>query len=296
MREDKPRVSIITPTYNREGFIGEAVESVLSQTFADFELLIVDDGSTDSTEERLTPYREDPRVKYFQQENQGQSIARNLALQHAQGEFICFLDSDNAWVPDKLEKQLAVFERTPEVEVVYGDIITIDESGNELSRDNMARHSGFVAFQMLKDNFVSMNTAMARRRCFDELGGMGGKRRVADDYDLWLRFSARYRFRYIPEYFAYYRVMGDQISSDKSGRFESNEAIIHDFRRQFPDVLPKAQFDEAFAFFYARKARYLAGVGRRGQALRSILTALSYRPFYKAPWRSLAAVILKGRP
>lgn len=295
MQENKPKVSIITPTYNRERFIGEAVESVLDQTFADFELLIVDDGSTDSTVERLRQYREDPRVQYFHQENQGQSIARNHALQHARGEFICFLDSDNAWVPDKLERQFAAFEETPDVDVVYGDIITIDEAGTELSRDNMRRHSGFIALQMLKDNCVSMNTAMARRRCFDELGGMSGKRRVADDYDLWLRFSARYRFRYIPEYLAYYRVMDDQISSDKSGRFESNEAIIHDFRKEFPDVLPKAQFDEAFAFFYARKARYLANSGNRSQALRSIATALAYRPIYKAPWRSLAAVILKGR-
>ena len=292
---DRPLVSVITPTYNRADFIGQAVQSALDQTYGHFEHLIVDDGSTDHTREVLAPFLEDERVQYFQQENQGQSVARNLALKHAKGEFICFLDSDNAWLPEKLATQLAVFSESPEVDVVYGDNITINESGGELSRENMRRYSGSIAFQMLKDNCVSMNTAMARRRCFDDMGGMSGKRRVADDYDLWLRFSARYQFRYLPEYFAYYRVMEDQISSDKRARFDSNEAIIRDFRERFPDALPTKHFDEAFAFFYTRKARYLATTRERLEALKTLGRAFRYQPLSLPPWRSLAAILLKRR-
>ncbi|PAU81201.1 glycosyl transferase [Halovibrio salipaludis] len=288
-----PRVSVITPTYNRADFIGEAVQSVMDQDYTDFELLIVDDGSTDNTREVLQPWLQDERVHYIQQANQGQSHARNRAIEQARGEFICFLDSDNAWVPGKLSMQVALLDEHPEVDVVYGDNIFINEAGAETSRQNMKRYSGFIAFQMLKDNCVAMNTTMARRRCFDEMGGMSGKRRVADDYDLWLRFSARYRFHYMPEYLAYYRVMEQQISSDKTARFETNEAIIRDFRDQFPDVLPRKRFDEAFAFFYTRKARYLAASGQRGLAWREILTALRYRPFSRVAWRGLAAITVK---
>tara|TARA_R110000850_G_scaffold264954_2_gene394288 strand:- start:5781 stop:6671 length:891 start_codon:yes stop_codon:yes gene_type:complete len=295
MLKDEPLVSIITPTYNRADFIAEAVQSVLDQTYPNFEHLIVDDGSTDNTREVLSPFLADPRFRYFDQENQGQSVARNLALEHARGEFVCFLDSDNVWLPIHLASQLAAFQETPDVDIVCGDGITIDEQGNELSRKNIKRHSGYIAFQMLKDNCVGMNTTLARRKCFDEMGGMSGKRRVADDYDLWLKFSSRYRFRYVPRYLAYYRVMDDQISSNKAARFETNESIIQDFRQNYPEALTEAQFDEAFAFFYSRKARYLAQSGYRWLAIRNIAKALKYRPFYRAPWRSLAAIVLKGR-
>ncbi|MDX1590157.1 MAG: glycosyltransferase [Oleiphilaceae bacterium] len=290
---EQPLVSVITPTFNRAGFIGEAVQSVLDQTVTQLELIVVDDGSTDDTRAVLASLMADPRLRYFYQPNQGQSVARNLALSHARGDFICFLDSDNVWPRDKLATQLEVFREHPQVDVVYGDIITIDEQGHEISRKNMRRHSGHIVFPMLKDNCVSMNTTMARKSCFDEMGGMSGQRRVADDYDLWLKFSARYRFYYRPEYLAYYRVMKDQISSDKTRRFETNEAIIRDFRRDYPQALPAAQFNEAFAFFYTRKARYLAETRQYGRAFASLTKAIQYRPFYRAPWRALGAILLK---
>ena len=253
MSANTPLISIITPTYNRADFIAEAVESVLAQTYPHFEFLIVDDGSIDHTDKVLEPYLNDERIRLFRQENQGQSVARNVALDEAQGEFICFLDSDNYWPAAKLEQQVRIFEQFPTTDVLYGDNVIINEAGEELSRNNMARYSGRIAPQMVKDNCVAMNTTMARRQCFDELGGMSGKRRVADDYDLWLRFSAKYEFRYEPEYWAWYRVMEDQISSDKTRRFQVNEQIIHDFRRDFPDAMSPREFDEGFAHFYIRK-------------------------------------------
>lgn len=292
--ESNPLVTVITPTYNRADFLPEAIEGVLAQTFGDFELLVVDDGSTDNSPEIIADYEaRDGRIRSFRQENQGQSVARNRALSAARGEFICFLDSDNYWPSEKLEQQIAVFKAHPAVDVIYGDTITIDKESREKSRHNMTRYSGHIAKWMLRDNCVSMNTAMARRKCFDQMGGMSGQRRVADDYDLWLKFSAWYQFLYVPEYWAYYRVMDDQISSDKTARFDSNEAIIHDFRRLYPEAVSEHDFNAGFAFFYVRKARYLASVGRKREAFGALFKALGYRPFGKVVWRGVASIALR---
>lgn len=293
MSANQPLVSVITPTYNRADFIGEAVESVLSQTYPNFEFLIVDDGSEDNTAAVLEPYLADRRVKLFRQDNQGQSIARNLALAEATGEFICFLDSDNYWPLDKLEKQVRVFEQHPDTDVLYGDNVIINELGQEISRKNMSRYSGRIARHMIKDNCVAMNTTMTRRHCFNQMGGMSGKRRVADDYDLWLRFSAQFLFRYEPEYWAWYRVMEDQISSDKTRRFRVNEEIIRDFRRDFPQALSAKEFDAGFAHFYLRKGRYLGSVGSKADGLKEIARAIRYDPMEFNVWRALFAVMLK---
>ena len=285
-------ISIITPTYNREAFLPAAIESVLAQSYKEFELIIVDDGSTDNSRELINAYADkDPRVKYLYQENQRQSVARNYALSIAKGDFICFLDSDNYWPHDKLEKSLKAFEQHPEADIVYGDCITIDEQGNELHRNNMRRYSGNIAALLLKDNFVSMNTTMTRRKCFNEMGGMSGKRRVADDYDLWLKFSARYRFQYIPEFLAYYRVMENQISSNKKLRFETNEKIILDFLAAFPDAVSKYEKKAGLTAFYTRKARHYAASDKK-EAYKAIRIALGINPFSLGVWRSFAKIVV----
>jgi glycosyltransferase involved in cell wall biosynthesis len=285
-------ISIITPTYNREAFLPAAIESVLAQSYKEFELIIVDDGSTDNSRELINAYADkDPRVKYLYQENQRQSVARNYALSIAKGDFICFLDSDNYWPHDKLEKSLKAFEQHPEADIVYGDCITIDEQGNELHRNNMRRYSGSIAALLLKDNFVSMNTTMTRRKCFNEMGGMSGKRRVADDYDLWLKFSARYRFQYIPEFLAYYRVMENQISSNKKLRFETNEKIILDFLAAYPDAVSEYEKKAGLTAFYTRKARHYAASDKK-EAYKAIRIALGINPFSLGVWRSFAKIVV----
>lgn len=285
-------ISIIMPTYNRESFLPVAIESVIAQSYKEFELIVVDDGSTDNSRELINTYAEtDSRIKYLYQENQRQSVARNYALSIARGEFICFLDSDNYWPVDKLEKSIQAFKQYPEADIIYGDCITIDEHGNELHRHNMRRYSGRVAALLLKDNFVSMNTTMTRRKCFDEMGGMSGKRRVADDYDLWLKFSARFYFQYIPEFLAYYRVMENQISSNKKLRFETNEQIILDFLAVYPDAVNKQEEKNGLAAFYIRKARHYAASDKK-EAYSAICTALRIDLFSFGVWRSFVKVLI----
>lgn len=285
-------VSVITPTYNRARFLPDAVSGVLAQSFHDLELIIVDDGSEDDTRSRIDPFLSDERVRYFYQQNQGQSHARNYALRQATGNFIAFLDSDDLWCADKLERQLASFEAHPWVDIVHGDESIIDEDGAVTSFKNMKRYSGHISRYLLADNSVSIATALVRRRCFDEMGGFDTSIGVADDYELWLRFSARYSFHYKPGIVASYRVMKDQISSDKRKRFAANELIIKRFLKQYGDVLASDDQRWGLARFYCRKARYLASVGERGKALGSLFMAYRNAPMNLVVWRALYRVLV----
>ena len=286
-------ISVVMPTYNRADFLGEAIDSVLAQTYPHLELHVVDDGSTDSTESLINEqYGADPRVHYYRQTNQGQSVARNVGLAHAKGQYIAFLDSDNRWMDHRLETQLAVFAERPAVDIVYGDNISIDEQGNEISRKNMRRHSGRIMALLLQDNFISFNTTLTKRKCFDELGGFDESFRVADDYELWLRFSTTFVFEYMPVYLGYYRVMRDQISSDKTRRFASNERAIRGVLEAFPGVLGRNEVNRGWAAFYRRKGNYHAGNGEPRAALSCFASALKWEPGSKATWRAVGSAVI----
>ncbi len=287
-----PSVSVLMPTFNRAKFLPEAIDSVLSQTYADLELLIVDDGSEDNTTSVLEPFLRDERVRYFYQDNQGQSYARNVGLKHAMGDFVAFLDSDDIWKPEKLEKQLAVVRAHPDADIVHGDEEIIDEQSAVTSLLNMARYSGRITRYLLADNSVSITTALVKRRCFDEMGGFDTSVGVADDYELWLRFSARYRFHYEPGIVASYRVMDDQISSDKRRRLAANEMIIRNFLTKYGDQLDRKDKRWGLARFYCRSARYFASVGERGTAMNSLLMAFRSAPLDLVVWRALYRVMV----
>lgn len=289
-------ISIITPTYNRASYLPETIRSALAQTYTNFELIIVDDGSEDDTCSVLEPFLADTRVRYFYLRNQGQSVARNAGIAQSSGGLIAFLDSDDIWQPDKLEKQVAVFEAYPNVDIVHGDEAMIDEHSELISVKNMARYSGFITRQLLADNSVSITTVLVKRRCFEEMGCFDVSVGVADDYELWLRFSARYRFHYEPGIVASYRVMANQISSDKRRRFEANELIIRRFLARYGDVLSVGERRWGLARFYCRKARYMASVGERIEAFGAIMRAFSAAPLDSVVWRALYRTLVPKFP
>ncbi|MDL0429704.1 glycosyltransferase [Marinobacter sp. TBZ242] len=292
MSNENPLVSIITPTFNRSDYLPEAIDSVLGQTYQNFELVIIDDGSTDGTKALMNAYLEDQRIRYIYQSNQGQSVARNKGIAESNGEFICFLDSDNAWCPNKLDRSIMEFRNFPEADIVYGDIILIDEKSVEIGKSNMKRHSGKITFHLLKDNFISMNTTMTRKKCFDELGCFNESDRIAEDYELWLRFSTRFEFRYIPEFLGYYRIMEDQISSDKKQRFLGNERLLLDFIAQYPDAVTSKQRRRGLSHFYIRKARYEISIKSFRGAFSDITKGIKYYPWWQGPWRALAKLLV----
>lgn len=288
-----PLISVIIATYNRRDYIVEAVQSALQQSYPQLEVIIVDDGSTDDSRALIEQHFAcDPRVAYHYQENNKRAAAFNLGLQFAKGEFIAILDSDNRWLPHRLEAGYNALLTNPHYDIVYGDNILINEQGQEISRKNMHRYSGYITPHLMRDNCVSINTALVPRRCYDQLGPMDSSCKRADDYELWLRFSTAYRFLYIPEFMAEYRVMEDQLSTDKRGRFAATEQILKNFQRRFPSALSQQQFRQGWAFFYTRKARYYASVGDTREALKSMLRAMTFNPLGKTTWRSLAAIVL----
>ena len=198
--ERKPRVSVVIPAYNAGAFIAETLESVLAQTYQDFEIIIADDGSTDDTAERVKPFLSDPRVRYAWGENGGVARARNRGMALARGEFIAFLDADDLWPKDKLEKQIAIMDAHPEIGLLCGDTAQFDEDGIWCRSWFAEKGLGPVFFgsevlvtdafaRLLDVTFVSMGTVLLRKEIVDKIGGFDESFRVVEDGDLYLRVA-----------------------------------------------------------------------------------------------------------
>jgi glycosyltransferase involved in cell wall biosynthesis len=294
MNPHSPLVSVITPTYNRASLLPLAVRSVLEQTHANLEMIVVDDGSTDDTPRVLEALRTDGRVITHRQTNSGQSVARNAGLQLARGNFVCFLDSDNLWFPDKLERQLAYLAEHPEIDVCYGEMQRIDENGTVIgTRPSMKRHSGIIWPQLLLDNFVTFNTSMVRRSALTAIGGFDERVRVGDDYDLWLRMSVSAQFAYTGEVFGQYRVMRDQISSDKERRFLSNQQMIQRFIERNRELVSPEYERTVWATFYRRRARHRHRAGRTRDAWRDLGAAFRIQPGSVETARTAASLLVR---
>jgi len=211
-----PKVSVIIPTYNSARYITAAVESVLAQTFTDYELIVVDDGSTDETRQVLQQY--EGKLTYIYQENQGRSAARNTGIGAASGDYIAFLDSDDLWLPKKLECQVPILDHHPAVALVYSQLLYIDSRGNPVRfrgkwvyGDDESR---IIIADRCKDLFLGCvvsgggSNAVVRRSLLDEVGLFDEALSYPEDWDLWLRLSRKGPFAYIPEPLGYYRVYG----------------------------------------------------------------------------------------
>ncbi len=194
---NSPKISVIVPTYNRAYQLKETLCSVLTQTYQDFELIVVDDGSIDDTSKVV---KEFPRVKYLAlKENYGVSIARNEGLASAKGKYICFLDSDDLWDQKKLKIQFCWMEDNTDCQVCYTDEIWI-RNGVRVNQMNIHRkYSGDIYLHCLPLCIVSPSSAMLRIGLFNEIGGFDESLPACEDYDLWLRISMKYEFELINE-------------------------------------------------------------------------------------------------
>ncbi len=183
-----PEVSVIIPTYNRADLLPQAVESVLSQSYTDFELIVVDDGSTDSTQEVISEHR---KLKYLFQENLGVSAARNQGIRMARGRYICFLDSDDLWLNDKLKEQIRLMRDHPEIRVSYTDEIWMREGKRVNPGKRHRKYSGWILKRLLPLCLISPSSVMIERGVFAEVGLFDESLPVCEDYDLWLRIGSR---------------------------------------------------------------------------------------------------------
>ncbi len=184
-----PLVSVIIPTFNRATWVREAVDSVLAQTFRDFELIVVDDGSTDTTREGLGLYGDRLRVVY--QTRQGVSAARNRGLEMAAGKWLAFLDSDDLWLPQKLETQVDFLNRNPRAEICQTEEIWIRHGRRVNPKKKHRKPSGDIFAPSLSLCLVSPSAVMLKMSLLKEVGFFDQSLPACEDYDLWLRISCR---------------------------------------------------------------------------------------------------------
>lgn len=226
-----PRVSVITPTFNCATFIERALNSVMAQTFRDYEIVVIDDGSTDGTREFLAPWRD--RINYFYQPNGGLAHARNVAVSRSRGELLAYLDADDLWRPQKLQRQVEFMDTHPECGLLHTDLTIIDDNDRVLTEKWYAE-SGYVPAQGLRlldfinNNNMQVPSIMERRECYDAVGGFDERFRRIEDYLHWFQVVLKgYSVGYLDEPLALYRRRTGSLSRDSAAM---SQALIDVFR------------------------------------------------------------------
>lgn len=283
----KPKVSVIIPTYNRADLIVQAIDSVLAQNYQPIEIIVIDDGSTDDTQAAIRKYTEINSLIFLRQCNQGQSVARNLGLDRASGDFVCFLDSDNAWLPNKLSTQADCLSQHPEIDVVYGDIRLINQNGDDLGPNTITRYSGYIWRELLTSNCVSMNTVMLRRKALPQQPVFDPTLRAGEDYDLWLRIATTSKFKYLRQEMALYRIEGNRVSNNDDRAFSANLKSIREFFSHNSDKLSSREQRRILATFFRQKSYFSFYNGNPRAGLIRIIRSLYANPFNLAGWKIL---------
>jgi len=225
-----PKVSIVVPSYNRAEFLEATLQSIQNQSFKDFELIFIDDGSTDNTEELVKKIAaDDPRIKYHKQKNSERAVARSYGLSLASAELLCLVDSDDLWYEDKLEKQIAIMDANPDVIFTYASVNRIDMEGNRV-KSSPRQHegfSGYVFYELLKRNFIPSVTPMFRKSIWDKVGNQVTEFIPYEDWDFWLKFSRQGKFHHIKEPLGDYRLHpGQSVQNVKADHIEKVTTLV----------------------------------------------------------------------
>jgi glycosyltransferase involved in cell wall biosynthesis len=292
-----PSVSVIIATYNRAAFLAETIDSVLGQRFPDFELIVVDDGSTDDTREVLAAYGE--KVRVFRQQNRGPSAARNLGARYARGAWLSIQDSDDLAAPDHLEALLGfaagrralgmVFANGAYLGGEFHDRRTIIPEGK--SR-RLARRGVRLA-DLFDKSIVRLQAALIAKEAFDAVGGFDETLRISMDLDLSFRLFMRYPVAYLDRVVFFYRKHEGNIGRDQERRLTENIYVIEKLLSEHPQaerLLGRSRVARRLAYRYYRLAKSRWQGGARSGALEAIKKAIALRPLslkyrlYKRLW------------
>jgi glycosyltransferase involved in cell wall biosynthesis len=256
-----PQVSVILPTYDRGWVLAEAIESVLEQDFADYELIVVDDGSTDETNAILKACGD--QIRILRQKNNGVSAARNAGVRAAAGKLIAFLDSDDLWLPSKLSQQVAFFDRHPKAVACQTEETWIRNGRRVNPKKRHRKPSGMIFEPSLELCLVSPSAVMIRRLLFDQVGLFDESLPACEDYDLWLRISCRYPIHLLSTPLIVKRGgHSDQLSGQPGldrYRIQALLKIIESGR------LSESQIDAANQMLRTKSRIYAAGCRKRGR-------------------------------
>lgn len=283
-----PRVSVIIPTYNRAEFVQSAVTSVLNQTFVDFEVIVVDNGSTDDTKS-VVECLSDERVKYYRLEkNNGVSPARNFGIKNSSAKFVAFLDDDDEWLPEKLAAQVDLIERSPSVVgCVYTGYLTVARATNKIVNQVTPSKKGDLSRELCMRNCVgTASTVLLKRECMEKVGMFDESIYFGEEYDLWLRMSQEWHFEYIKEPLVVYYLHQTNASSNY-------DVVIRDLERRLEK---QAQLygsnRKAFSYRYLELGQLYCYTGKTKEGRQALITAIGLYPFKARPYYNLCLALL----
>jgi glycosyltransferase involved in cell wall biosynthesis len=255
-----PEVSVIIPTYNSAQFLDEALQSVFDQTFKDFEVIVIDDGSTDQTKQVLEKYGD--RIRYIFQENGGPAKARNRGIKESSGKYVAFLDADDVWLPLKLEKQVNTFRHHPELAMVFTEHSSFNEKGvfqTSLGKKKKLLN-GDIARNIFLHSGVATPTVMVRKEVFSKIGLFEEELQMAEDDNMWIRIAANFKVELIDESLVKRRVHPQSMTIDQRKLFESVKKNINfldcrysgvkeRIQKAIPLKFSQVEFDQGYYYF-----------------------------------------------
>jgi glycosyltransferase involved in cell wall biosynthesis len=291
----QPLVSVIVPAYNAETYIAHTLNSVISQTYKNIEVIVVDDGSNDGTAQIVESIiQRDDRVILLRQSNSGVAAARNLAIQKSRGEYIASIDADDIWYPQKIEKQVhCMLHADPNIGLVYAWSVHIDERGLLTGGYNASHIEGDAFGALIVTNFISNSSSpLIRRVCFEKVGGYSTRlfklnAQGCEDRDLYLRIAESYKFRVVKEFLIGYRRINSSMSLNYKSMEKSNGVVIGEVKQRYPNI-PSFVYRWSKSHYYlylsdqSRScAHYWTSILYLYKAARMDLVFLLYTDFYR---------------
>lgn len=297
------KVSVVMPSFNYARYLSLSVESILTQSHTDLELVITDDCSTDGSREILAEWaRRDSRVvSVLHDVNRGLAGARNSALAACSGEFIALCDADDLWIPDKLKIQLERFRRAPEIGLVHSDSDIMNSEGDltgqrfsSLIHRQGQRTSGYLFDELYRRNFLCVPTVIVRREAMELAGGFDDRLRSLEDWVCWTKIARKYPFDYVDNALAHYRIHPGGLSSNPVGMAQNRVKAIGFLMETFPEISARAKSE----MLYALGSSHLV-VDDLMLAARAFLAAASAYPLQLRSWvrcgQALASLALPRR-
>jgi glycosyltransferase involved in cell wall biosynthesis len=291
----EPKISVVIPVYNNERYVGYCIESALSQTYPAWEVIVVDDGSTDDTPKILESFKGKISVRTLKHSG-SPAIPRNVGIQWSTGNYIAFLDSDDAWFRDKLQKQIEMLRRYPEAGFVCGDFIARGDRDSRLFRHyseqrfNREFQQSEIVFdrpianafrQLLARNFVGCaSTVLLSRRVIDRIGGLNPSYPRQEDYEYWFRCAKYTRFIIMKKVLAYKRIYREEEGIRDIGVLENRKRVLLEVFSEHRDYLKEHRLlDDCFALLAQNdraQAACYSSIGERRQALKLCLQSLLF--------------------
>lgn len=281
------KVSVIIPTYNCAQYVIEAIESVLNQTYQNYEIIVFDDGSTDDTKSVIQPYIESGKIKYIYQENMGPGAARNRGIEIAEGDYVAFLDADDVWLPNFLEQSVNTLSQNIHAGFVYSGNYFVDENRKEIPnyiRKNVFKR-GNVCLDLFCNHFIMTPSVLIKKECFKKTGSFDENLMVGEDYDFFLRLTYLYDAEFIANKVWERRVLKGSLSrKDFVQDFLNDIKTLKNFVLKHPEFYAnnKKKIHSRLSSYHLTFGYNCLEKKKNWMAFKQLLQSLKYRPSKRA--------------